>query len=86
MRALVELFAVLSIKIRVVLACLIGIPLFLLRHDIYDSLMNFVLVGAIPGTHISVPYWVMLLLYAMIVINIFTYIENTIQRPLPPKE
>ena len=44
MRALIELFAVLSIKIRVVLACLIGVPLFLLRHDIYDSLMNFVLV------------------------------------------
>ncbi len=82
-----EFFKNLSFKLRISLICGIGVLTIMLLHfGLYDMIMNFVLVGAIPGTHISIPYWVMLLFYGIIALNLVIAIENATQRPLPPKD
>lgn len=82
-----EFFKSLSFKLRISLICgVVVLTIMLLHFGLYDMIMNFVLVGAIPGTHISIPYWVMLLFYGAIALNLVIAIENATQRPLPPKD
>lgn len=83
---IVEFFKSLSFKLRILLMCIISTLIITLLHfGLYDVIVNFIIAGAIPGTHMSIPYWLMLLFYGAIALNILIAIENSAQRPLPPK-
>lgn len=84
---IVEFFKNLSFKLRILLMCIISTLIITLLHfGLYDVIVNFIIAGAIPGTHMSIPYWLMLLFYGAIALNILIAIENSAQRPLPPKD
>ena len=84
---IVEFFKSLSFKLRILLMCIISTLIITLLHfGLYDVIVNFIIAGAIPGTHMSSPYWLMLLFYGAIALNILIAIENSAQRPLPPKD
>ena len=84
---IVEFFKSLSFKLRILLMCIISTLIITLLHfGLYDVIVNFIIAGAIPGTHMSIPYWLMLLFYGTIALNILIAIENSAQRPLPPKD
>lgn len=85
---IVEFFKSLSFKLRILLMCIISTLIITLLHfGLYDVIVNFIIAGAIPGTHMSIPYWLMLLFYGAIALNILIAIENSAQqRPLPPKD
>ena len=84
---IVEFFKSLSFKLRILLICIISALIIALLHfGLYDVIVNFIIAGAIPGTHMSIPYWLMLLFYGAIALNILIAIENSAQRPLPPKD
>lgn len=83
----VEFFKSLSFRLRILLICIISALIITLLHfGLYDVIVNFIIAGAIPGTHMSIPYWLMLLFYGAIALNILIAIENSAQRPLPPKD
>ena len=83
----VEFFKSLSFKLRILLICIISALIITLLHfGLYDVIVNFIIAGAIPGTRMSIPYWLMLLFYGAIALNILIAIENSAQRPLPPKD
>lgn len=84
---IVEFFKSLSFKLRILLMCIISTLIITLLHfGLYDVIVNFIIAGAIPGTHMSIPYWLMLLFYGAIALNVLIAIENSAQRPLPPKD
>ena len=84
---IVEFFKSLSFKLRILLMCIISTLIITLLHfGLYDVIVNFIIAGAIPGTHMSIPYWLMLLFYGAIALNILIAIEDSAQRPLPPKD
>ena len=84
---IVEFFKSLSFKLRILLICIVSTLIITLLHfGLYDVIVNFIIAGAIPGTHMSIPYWLMLLFYGAIALNILIAIENSAQRPLPPKD
>ena len=84
---IVEFFKSLSFKLRILLMCIISTLIITLLHfGLYDVIVNFIIAGAIPGTHMSIPYWLMLLFYGAIALNILIAIETSAQRPLPPKD
>ena len=84
---IVEFFKSLSFKLRILLICIISALIIALLHfGLYDVIVNFIIAGAIPGTRMSIPYWLMLLFYGAIALNILIAIENSAQRPLPPKD
>lgn len=83
---IVEFFKSLSFNLRILLICIISALIITLLHfGLYDVIVNFIIAGAIPGTRMSIPYWLMLLFYGAIALNILIAIENSAQRPLPPK-
>lgn len=87
MNVIVEFFKSLSFKLRILLICIVSTLIIMLLHfGLYDVIVNFIITGAIPGTHMSIPYWLMLLFYGAIALNILIAIENSAQRPLPPKD
>ena len=87
MSVIVEFFKSLSFKLRILLMCIISTLIITLLHfGLYDVIVNFIIAGAIPGTRMSIPYWLMLLFYGAIALNILIAIENSAQRPLPPKD
>lgn len=84
---IVEFFKSLSFNLRILLICIISALIITLLHfGLYDVIVNFIIAGAIPGTRMSIPYWLMLLFYGAIALNILIAIENSAQRPLPPKD
>ena len=87
MNVIVEFFKSLSFKLRILLICIVSTLIITLLHfGLYDVIVNFIIAGAIPGTRMSIPYWLMLLFYGAIALNILIAIETSTQRPLPPKD
>ena len=52
MNVIVEFFKSLSFKLRILLICIISaLIVMLLQFGLYDVIVNFIIAGAIPGTH-----------------------------------
>ena len=74
---IVEFFKSLSFNLRILLICIISALIITLLHfGLYDVIVNFIIAGAIPGTHMSIPYWLMLLFYGAIALNILLLLKT----------
>lgn len=56
------------------------VSVFAITHDDFiDSIFNFLIAGAIPGTFISLPFWLMIAIYCLTITAIVTfYLETTL--------
>ena len=57
---------------------IIGIASFIVilavsNGEIMNAILNLVLVGVIPGTSLSVPYWAMMTIYCLVISLLVTY-------------
>lgn len=68
-------------KKKIILAIAILAGLIALSQDgIFNALMGFLLVGAIPGTHVAVPFWAMVAFWCLVIAAVATaYIETIIR-------
>lgn len=63
----------------ITIAIIICAVLALLSIDgIANALIGFTLAGVLPGTHISLPFWVMVAFWCLVITAVITiYIETT---------
>lgn len=51
----------------------------LTSNGFVNALVGFLLVGAIPGTKVAVPFWLMVAIWCLVITAVVTiYIESTI--------
>ena len=61
---------------RISTLCSFAMLFYALRDIILAPILGFLLVGAIPGTTLSLPYWAMLLFYASVTTSTFKLVSG----------
>lgn len=63
---------------KMIIACLVAIDIIALTNgSVMNAILSFVLAGNVPGTNITVPYWLMMSTYSALVAMIITvYVER----------